>query len=50
MEAYMAQIQVHGDNGEFVRRGRRQILSLFPGRSRNGPDENAAADKLPMPR
>ena len=46
----MALIQVQGGNGEFARRGKRQTLSLFPGRARNGPDENQAAEKLPMPR
>ncbi len=48
-EACMAQIQVQGVVGDSNERAQRAKLSLFPARTRNGPDENQAAEKLPMP-
>ena len=45
----MARIQAQGVIGELSQPRRRGTSSLFPGRTRNGPDENQAAEKLPMP-
>ncbi len=44
----MGQIGIQGGNGISLGAAAAAMLALWPARTRNGPDENEAAEKLPM--